>query len=90
MFPSAWHASHVALTEAAAYAAHTRRLENHCDMVGIDSRCRCSYWRLYAIVPIEPYAYLKTLFTELPKAFTVDDVEALLPLPTTDEQRKAA
>lgn len=28
---------------------------------------------------LEPYAYLKQVFTELPKAETVDDVEALLP-----------
>jgi transposase len=28
---------------------------------------------------LEPYAYLRYLFTELPKAETVDDIEALLP-----------
>jgi hypothetical protein len=28
---------------------------------------------------LEPYAYLRFLFTELPKAQTVDDIEALLP-----------
>lgn len=28
---------------------------------------------------LEPYAYLRHLFTELPKAKTVDEVEALLP-----------
>lgn len=39
---------------------------------------------------IEPYAYLKAVFTELPNAGTVEDVEALLPLATTDKQREAA
>jgi transposase len=28
---------------------------------------------------LEPYAYLRRLFTELPAAQTVDDIEALLP-----------
>lgn len=28
---------------------------------------------------LEPYAYLRYLFTELPKAETVDAIEALLP-----------
>ena len=28
---------------------------------------------------LEPYAYLRYLFTELPKAGTVDAIEALLP-----------
>jgi len=28
---------------------------------------------------LEPYAYLRYLFTELPKATTVEDIEALLP-----------
>ena len=31
---------------------------------------------------IEPYAYLKTVFTELPNAATVEEIEALLPVPT--------
>ena len=41
--------------------------------------------RLYSLVEtakanrLEPYAYLRHLFTELPKAQTVEDVEALLP-----------
>ncbi len=29
---------------------------------------------------IEAYAYLKRVFTELPKATTVEDIEALLPI----------
>lgn len=33
---------------------------------------------------IEPYAYLKRLFTELPQASTVEDIEALLPIPNID------
>jgi transposase len=33
---------------------------------------------------IEPYAYLKTVFTELPKATTVEQIEALLPVPADD------
>jgi transposase len=43
---------------------------------------------LYSIVStarangLEPYAYLKHLFTELPKAQTVEDFEALLPFKT--------
>ena len=28
---------------------------------------------------LEPYAYLRTLFTDLPRAQTLDDIEALLP-----------
>jgi transposase len=28
---------------------------------------------------LEPFAYLRHLFTELPKATTVEDIEALLP-----------
>lgn len=39
---------------------------------------------------IEPYAYLKSLFTVLPNAATVEDVEALLPLAAADKQREAA
>ncbi|MEM6483477.1 MAG: IS66 family transposase [Pseudomonadota bacterium] len=31
---------------------------------------------------IEPYAYLRTVFTELPQATTVEQIEALLPVPT--------
>lgn len=30
---------------------------------------------------IEPYAYLRTVFAELPNAKTLEDVEALLPVP---------
>lgn len=30
---------------------------------------------------IEPYAYLKTVFTELPNAASVEEIEALLPMP---------
>ena len=29
---------------------------------------------------LEPYAYLRHVFTELPKATTVADIEALLPM----------
>jgi len=39
---------------------------------------------------IEPYAYLKTLFTDLPNAGTVEDVEALLPIVETGEHQQAA
>lgn len=39
---------------------------------------------------IEPYAYLKKLFTELPAAVTVDDVEALLPISESEQERRAA
>ena len=41
--------------------------------------------RLYGLIETakangrEPYAYLKLVFTELPKATTLADVEALLP-----------
>ena len=41
--------------------------------------------RLYSLIEtakangLEPYAYLRHVFTELPKATTVDDIEALLP-----------
>ncbi len=39
---------------------------------------------------LEPYAYLKTVFTELPNAGTVDDIEALLPIAESDQQRQVA
>ncbi len=39
---------------------------------------------------IEPYAYLKTVFTALPNASTVEDVEALLPVADESMQRDAA
>jgi len=41
--------------------------------------------RLYSLIEtakangIEPYAYLRQVFTELPKAETLADIEALLP-----------
>jgi transposase len=35
---------------------------------------------------LEPYAYLKRLFTDLPKATTVEDFEALLPFNTAPAQ----
>lgn len=34
---------------------------------------------------IEPYAYLKTIFTELPQANSLDEIEALLPVPADEE-----
>jgi transposase len=34
---------------------------------------------------IEPYAYLKTVFTELPNATSIEAIEALLPVPAGDE-----
>jgi transposase len=43
---------------------------------------------LYSIVStarangLEPYAYLRRLFTEMPKAKTVEDFEAMLPFNT--------
>jgi len=39
---------------------------------------------------LEPYAYLRFLFTELPKANTVDAIEALLPGNLGDDQIRAA
>lgn len=39
---------------------------------------------------IEPYAYLKRVFTTLPNAATVEDIEALLPLAAADQSREAA
>ena len=41
--------------------------------------------RLYSLIEtakangLEPYAYLRHVFTELPKAETLEDMEALLP-----------
>ena len=41
--------------------------------------------RLYSLIEtakangLEPYAYLRHVFTELPKAVTAEDIEALLP-----------
>jgi len=41
--------------------------------------------RLYSLIEtakangVEPYAYLRHVFTELPKANTVDEIETLLP-----------
>ncbi len=34
---------------------------------------------------IEPYAYLKTIFTELPQANSLEDIEALLPVSADDD-----
>lgn len=39
---------------------------------------------------IEPYAYLQKLFADLPAAATVDDIEALLPITESAEERRAA
>jgi transposase len=39
---------------------------------------------------IEPYAYLQKVFTKLPNAATVGDVEDLLPLAKPTEHREAA
>jgi transposase len=39
---------------------------------------------------IEPYAYLKEVFTALPNATTVEDIEALLPLLEQSALREAA
>ena len=39
---------------------------------------------------IEPYKYLKGVFTALPAACTVEDVEALLPFTEPDKVREAA
>jgi len=39
---------------------------------------------------IEPYAYLKTVFTELPKATSLQDVEAVLPYQLSSEIKQAA
>lgn len=33
---------------------------------------------------LEPYAYLRKVFAELPRATTVEDIEALLPFPSAD------
>jgi hypothetical protein len=35
---------------------------------------------------LEPYAYLRRVFTELPQAQTLEDIEALLPYQKPDEQ----
>ena len=34
---------------------------------------------------IEPYAYLRTVFTALPRAASVDEIEARLPVPADSE-----
>jgi transposase len=34
---------------------------------------------------IEPYGYLRTVFTELPPSTSVDEIEALLPVPDDSE-----
>ena len=39
---------------------------------------------------LEPYQYLKTIFTELPKATTVEQIEALLPVKPETELDEAA
>jgi len=39
---------------------------------------------------LEPYAYLRRLFTELPKAKTVEDFEAMLPFNTSPHHVTAA
>ena len=39
---------------------------------------------------IEPYAYLKMVFTTLPKANSLEDIEALLPLKEIHAKSEAA
>ncbi len=39
---------------------------------------------------IEPYAYLKMIFTELPQANSLEEIEALLPVKYTGEDREVA
>ena len=39
---------------------------------------------------LEPYTYLKHVFTELPKATCVEDIEALLPFKPKAELEQAA
>ena len=39
---------------------------------------------------LEPYAYLKQVFSELPKAACVEDIEALLPFKPVTELERAA
>ena len=39
---------------------------------------------------LEPYAYLKRVFTELPKATSVEDIEALLPFQLKPVRKKRA
>jgi len=39
---------------------------------------------------IEPYAYLKMIFTELPQATSLEDIEALLPIKKCTDESKAA
>jgi len=51
---------------------------------------------LYSLIEIakandlEPHAYLKMVFTELPKATSLQDIEALLPYKRFDTIKKAA
>ena len=39
---------------------------------------------------IEPYVYLKMIFTELPQANSLEEVEPLLPVRYTGEDREVA
>ena len=39
---------------------------------------------------LEPYAYLKKVFTELPKATCIEDIEALMPFSPQSEEERAA
>jgi hypothetical protein len=39
---------------------------------------------------IEPYAYLRLIFTELPQASSLEDIEALLPINSNNEENAAA
>lgn len=34
---------------------------------------------------VEPHAYLRSVFTELPRATSVDKIEALLPIPSDSD-----
>jgi transposase len=45
----------------------------------------CSLIEMAKANGIEPYAYLRTVFTELPQATSVEAIEALLPVPTDSE-----
>jgi transposase len=71
---------------------HGRKNFLFCDSVTGDK----SSTNLYSLIEtakangIEPHAYHRLIFTELPQASSLEDIEALLPINSNNEENAAA
>ena len=61
-----------------------------CRRCGVSRPTLRKWIRRYKANGLEPYAYLKHVFTELPKATSVEDIEVLLPFKLKLELDKVA